>query len=435
MRSNCKWLVVGGGISGLAAAQCLQEHGREYTLLEQSPSFGGLTRTVKVDNFCFDYTGHFLHLSRYGSPAGVPYASLSNNDWQKIERRSYFLAAGRLITAPIQYHLGELPDDILKQCVDSYEGRPKAAMEKPTFRDFIVGGFGQVVADQFLIPQNEKTMAISLDRLSISAVKRFFPPPDEKRIRAGLVSHGTTPTEYNSTFWYPKQGGIELLVRGLGRGLKSVEVNEQIVAIDLDQRSVLTKAGHCFTWDFLLPSMPLKAICALSNDEELRRAADQLSHSATISFNFGVRGSLPKELKDAHWIYVPDRSIPFYRFGCYSNISGGMCTPGNSAIYVEAAVPGEDSDHTNIVGELQPKVIAALEQLGWVSSEDIVCSVTHVIRCAYVHHTPERELRIDRIRSRLGECGIYPIGRYGLWDYTGMEDSIESGLATVRGLL
>jgi protoporphyrinogen oxidase len=80
-------------------------------------------------------------------------------------------------------------------------------------------------------------------------------------------------------------------------------------------------------------------------------------------------------------------------------------------------------------------VVAALEQLGWVRSEDIVCSVTHVIRCAYVHHTPEREQLVDRIRSRLNECGIYPIGRYGLWDYTGMEDSIDSALSTVRSLL
>lgn len=435
MHSNRKWLVVGGGLSGLAAAQCLQEHGRDYMLLEQCPGLGGLTRTVQVANFCFDYTGHFLHLSRYKSPAGVPYANLNNDEWQQVERRSYFLAAGRLITAPIQYHLGELPDDILKQCVDSYEGRSKTATENATFRDFIVGGFGQVVADRFLIPQNEKTMAIALDRLSVSAVKRFFPPPDEKRIRAGFARQELATTEYNSTFWYPKLGGIELLVRGLSNGLTKDEVNEEVVMINLDQRSVLTKSGSCFAWDILLPSMPLKTICALTNDEELRQAADQLSHSTTISFNFGVRGSLPKELKDAHWIYVPDRSIPFYRFGCYSNISTGMCTPGNSAIYVEAAVPGEDVDRTDVVGELQPQVIAALVQLGWVRSEDIVCSVTHVIRCAYVHHTPERERLIGRIRSRLEECGIHPIGRYGLWDYTGMEDSIESALVTVRGLL
>lgn len=432
---DSKWVVLGGGISGLTAAKFLQAHDREYVLLEKSPCLGGLTRTTQVADFRFDYTGHFLHLSRYKSPSQIPYSNLDDNEWQTVERKSYFFVADRLIKAPIQYHLGELPKEICKECADSYEARPKGGGQNASFRDFIVSGFGQAVADRFLIPQNEKTMATSLGRLSINAVKRFFPPPDEKSIRAGLTGQEMRTAEYNKTFWYPRQGGIELLVRGLAHGLTRVATNEEVVRIDMDQRSVLTKAGHRFTWGYMLPSIPLKALCVMTNDKELLAAADQLTHSSSISFNFGVRGKLPGELKDAHWIYVPDRSIPFYRLGCYSNISSSMCSHGSSAIYVEVAVSGDDIDRIDIAGELQSRVILALEQLGWVRRVDIVCSVTHVIRCAYVHHTPEREQLVDHIRFRLNECGIYPIGRYGLWDYMGMEDSIESALSTARGLL
>lgn len=278
-------------------------------------------------------------------------------------------------------------------------------------------------------------MAVALDRLSLSAVKRFFPAPDEQRIRAGFVRQRPGAAEYNSTFWYPKLGGIDRLVRGLSTGLTEVVVNEEVTGLDVRRRELVTRAGRQYYWDLLLPSMPLKTLCALTNDSELQDAATRLSHSATISFNFGVRGLLPQELKDAHWIYVPDREIPFYRFGCYSNISEGICTPGNSAVYVEAAVPGEEIDGTDIVGPLQQRVVSALEQFGWIRSADILCSVTHVIRCAYVHHTPEREGVIDTIHSRLKQYGIYPIGRYGLWDYTGMEDSIVSAYATVKELL
>jgi protoporphyrinogen oxidase len=434
-KTSSEWLVAGAGISGLTAAKCLQANNRDYVLLERCPALGGLTRTTQVADFCFDYTGHFLHLGRYGSPSQIPYANLDDDDWHTVDRKSYFYAGDRLITAPIQYNLGELPEEIRDECAASYEARPRSNVEGGSFRDFIIGGFGQAVADRFLIPQNEKTMATPLGRLSISAVKRFFPPPDETRIRAGLAGQGERAAEYNSQFWYPKRGGIELLTRGLGHGLTSVATNEEIVSIELDRRSGVTKSGNRFTWEKMLPSMPLNDLCAMSDDEELRTAARQLSHSSTISFNFGIRGALPDKLKDAHWIYVPDRSIPFYRFGCYSNISSAMCSPGHSAVYVETGVPGDLIDRVDIIGDLQSKVVAALEQLGWVRSEDIVCAVTHVIRCAYVHHTPEREQLVDRIRSRLNECGIYPIGRYGLWDYTGMEDSIDSALSTVRSLL
>ncbi len=275
-------------------------------------------------------------------------------------------------------------------------------------------------------------MATPLGRLSIGAVKRFFPPPDEARIRAGLANTGERFAEYNTTFWYPKRGGIDDLTRGLARGLDSVATAEEISAIDLDRRAVRTSAGRSIEWERMFPSIPLKTLCTLTRDARLTQAAAKLSHSSTISFNFGVRGKLPSSLKDAHWVYVPDREIPFYRFGCYSNISSAMSSPGMSAVYVEVGVPGEEIDGVDIVSKTQQGVITALEALGWVRSEDIICAVTHVIRCAYVHHTPERDQLVEEILSRLNAFGIYPIGRYGLWDYVGMEDSISSALSTVE---
>jgi protoporphyrinogen oxidase len=427
-----KWLVAGGGISGLAAAQCLQANGRDYLLLERCPALGGLTRTTQVEDFCFDYTGHFLHLRRYPSPAQIPYANLNDDDWETVERKSYFFADGSLITAPIQYHLGELPDVLRAECEASYNARPRAEGDITGFREFIVSGFGQVVADRFLIPQNEKTMATSLSRLSMGAVKRFFPLPDEARIRAGFANTGERFAEYNTTFWYPKHGGIDALTRGLAHGLKSVAPNNEISGIDLARRTVTTSSGFTVEWEKMFPSIPLKTLCGLTNDPQLVTAAARLSHSSTISFNFGVRGKLPSALKDAHWVYVPDREIPFYRFGCYSNISPAMSSHGMSAVYVEVGVPGEEIDRVDIVGDTQKNVIAALEALGWLTSDDIICAVTHVIRCAYVHHTPERDEIVQKILSRLNSLGVHPIGRYGLWDYVGMEDSINSALTTVE---
>lgn len=430
-----KWLVAGGGISGLAAAQCLQANGRDYVLLERCPAVGGLTRTTQVEDFCFDYTGHFLHLRRYPSPAQVPYAHLNDADWATVDRKSYFYAGERLIEAPIQYHLGELPDGLRQDCEKSYDERPKASGDGTGFRDFIVSGFGQVVADRFLIPQNEKTMATPLSRLSIGAVKRFFPPPDEARIRAGFANTGERFAEYNTTFWYPKRGGIDVLTRGLAHGLTSVATTQEISRIDLNRRVATTSAGLSVEWEKMFPSIPLKMLCELTGDAQLAGAAAKLSHSSTISFNFGVRGKLPSVLKDAHWVYVPDRDIPFYRFGCYSNISSAMASHGLNAVYVEVGVPGEEIDKVDIVSKTQKDVIAALEKLGWVKSEDIICAVTHVIRCAYVHHTPERDQLVDEILERLNTFGIHPIGRYGLWDYVGMEDSISSALTTIEAQL
>jgi protoporphyrinogen oxidase len=110
----------------------------------------------------------------------------------------------------------------------------------------------------------------------------------------------------------------------------------------------------------------------------------------------------------------------------------GVCSRGSSAVYVEAAVAAGSIGRTDIVAALQPQVLTALEELRWIRREDVACLVTHVIDCAYVHHTPERERVMDEIRSRLAAHGVHLIGRYGLWDYISMEDSIESAVAAVQ---
>jgi len=432
-----KIVVLGAGISGLTAARAVTAHGHECVVVERCPTVGGLTRTVEVGDFCFDYTGHFLHLSRCGTPADIPYAGLTNEAWQQVTRRSFCFVAGKMITAPLQYNLGELPKEVLSPCVESYEARlAVASSQETTFRDYIVHGFGQYLADLFLIPQNEKTMAIGLDRLSISAVKRFFPPPDDALVRSGIRgdSESASRREYNSAFWYPKTGGIGQLVSGLAKTL-NVRTSQEITAIDLQKRTLRTMMGEIYEWDMLFSSIPLKSLCQCTNDPELIEAGRSLSHSSTVSFNIGLKGAPPKVFNDAHWVYVPDRTIPFYRVGSYSNISKGTCSQGHSGIYVEVGLASEELPRMELVRDLQPKVIAALEQLGWIDSGAISCVVINVIEHAYVHHTKNRQDVVDVIRARLQRSGIYSIGRYGQWDYTSMEDSMDSARQAVAEAL
>ena len=427
--------MIGGGIAGLTAARALQERGRNYVLLERCPTLGGLTRTVEVGEFCFDYTGHFLHLSRHSTPSDIPFAGLDNQNWIQVSRRSCCFVEGKFITAPIQYNLGELPASILAECVESYEKRPtNGYQQNASFRDYIVTGFGERLADLFLIPQNEKTMAISLDRLSNSAVRRFFPPPDEALVRKGICSASKDTLGYNAKFWYPKAGGIGHLVHGLSKGLKNCKVNQNVATVHLNAKTLVTTTGETHCWSALFSSMPLKKLCEITDDEELRAAASQLSHSSTISFNIGLRGSLPAEFQGVHWIYVPDREIPFYRVGFYSNIGNGCCAPGYSSLYVEVGLSPEDADRVDLVNNLQPDVLCWLGKLGWIRSRDVVCVVTHIMRYAYVHHTNNKERLVSLILERLRSHDIVPIGRYGLWDYTSMEDSMESARTAVLGV-
>lgn len=423
-------LVIGGGIAGCAAAKQLQTDGINYLLLEKNPELGGLTRSTTVGEAIFDYTGHFLHLARHDTPSLIPYANLKDTDWQRIHRKSLVYLNGQFIPAPFQYNLYYLPEGIRRQCIQDFRGRPNIENPK-TFREYLLAGFGTSICEYFLFPYNEKITKTDLDSLSVNSVKRFFPKPDPEVIERGYAVEGANlSTGYNSTFWYPKNFGIGRLAQGLASGLHQVRTNCSVEAIDINKRIVRTRWG-AFGFSKLLSSIPLKDLCERTNDETLRKLAGHLSHNMVLCINLLVRGSLTRLLDHAHWVYIPDRAIPFHRLGIYSNLRERIVPPGKTSLYVEVsarAVHRTPPDFSDIVD----RVFSALEELGWTSRKQVEVLSINWIPCAYVHFNHARQTVVSEIFRLLKERGIYPIGRYGCWDYISMEDTILSSIQAAR---
>lgn len=53
------YLILGAGISGLAAGQKLKEEGKNFLILEKNNSYGGLCDNFEIDGFRFDRFVHF----------------------------------------------------------------------------------------------------------------------------------------------------------------------------------------------------------------------------------------------------------------------------------------------------------------------------------------------------------------------------------------
>ena len=211
IRDKTDVLIAGAGIAGCAAAQFLQANGMDYLLVEKNVEPGGLTRSISIGEAHFDYTGHFMHLASCKSPAAIPFAHQNDEEWDLIKRKSFVFLEGEMIPAPFQYNLFYLSKGIKEECIRSFRSRPKHE-RVISFKEYLLSGFGQGMCDYFLFPYNKKMMDCPLDGLSVDAVKRFFPMPDEKRIEDGYAHEGANPdTGYNCYFWYPKRQGIGLL--------------------------------------------------------------------------------------------------------------------------------------------------------------------------------------------------------------------------------
>lgn len=365
----------------------------------------------------------------------MPLANLNDRDWERKDRRSFCYVEGEFVPAPLQYNLGRLPRRLRKACVESYEQRDAERVDQAaTFSEYLLAGFGKAMVELFLGPQNEKALAIKLDQLSADAGRRFFPVPDEQRIRRGIRGEGVPSAEYNSRYWYPKKGGIGRLAAGLARDVRRLRLAERVKNVDLNARSVESIAGRTSTFDILLSSLPLKNLCRMCSDAKIVDLSKALTHSSIINLNIGLRGSVEFPLRGVHWVYVPDRSIPFHRLGVYSNISSGLCPPDRSAMYVEVAAGGGADERSKAARCAPAAVMDALETLGWIDRSRVECILIHQIRCAYVHFGVDRDELVGEIRDRLQTHGIHVIGRYGQWDYTSMEDSIWSGIETAKSV-
>lgn len=430
MQTKTDVLIVGGGISGCAAAQQLQHRKRDYCLIEQNAAPGGLTRSIHLGNASFDYTGHFLHLAHWNTPEEIPFAKQQNIHWQRISRRAGVVIKDAMVPAPFQYNLAALPQPLAKKCYNDFQNRtPSESIT--SFSDYLFSGFGKSICELFLFPYNEKLLDIPLNQISTDNVKRFFPKPDATKIANGYENITTPATEYNSRFWYPKRNGIGLLAKGLADGLDHIKTSTPLLEWDMKKQTVTTPSGQ-ITYNQLISSLPLKYFAEKEVSGRLGKWANQLSHNSVLSLNLQYKTAVPQEFSNWHWLYFPSKSVPFYRLGIYSNLPQPATLPGYSSVYVETAFHSEKTKPA--LNTIIHQIIKYLDKKQWWPEQQLHEIAANWIPCAYVHFTPQRSKAVQLLNNAMQQHHVSLIGRYGLWDYISMEDSIISGIETAKSI-
>jgi protoporphyrinogen oxidase len=292
--------------------------------------------------------------------------------------------------------------------------------DRTSFRTWVETTFGPGVARHFMRPYNEKMWTVPLERLTCDWIG-YIPKPSEKAKK---------DVGYNQYFWYPREGGCGALTRALAREAAEageIEVGERVAAVHTGERWVETASGRRLMYRSLVSSIPLPVLVEIdaAAPADARAAAGRLEWVSVYNLNLGVA----KETRVGHWAYFAEPEYVFYRVGFYHTFSETMAPPGHSSYYVEVSY----SKHRPLSDDVDERIHDGLRRAGLLDDpSQIVARLPLKIAHAYGLQTPERRPAAAAIRAYLKDRSVEPVGRYGRWEYTAIEEALVEGRDAAR---
>jgi protoporphyrinogen oxidase len=407
-------VVLGGGWSGLVAAIRAKSLYPAADVVCVDRDFGGgLLRSELISGYLFDVGGsHVVFSGRRDVVEGI--LSLGG-EWVSRERASFVLLGGTFVPYPFENGIYVLPPEkraryglsLIRALTERRDERPK------NFGEWLLRTFGREVAEDYLIPYNEKIWKRPLDRISADWVYipgRLPLPSLEDFVRA-VAGIPTVGYREQAVFYYPRRGGIMKQWEAAYRRAEALGVRFlRMRVVEVKRVGGEFLVNGCLRADRVVSTLPLReAPRVFGLPEEAFKAAERLDYNSVVVVGVGLRREAPRR----HWVYVPDKRYPFHRYAWISNY-GEDTPPGRSALVAEVTVPpGREVD----LEGLKQEVVQGLAEIGELREEDVDVLAAWFHGYGYPVYTLTHSSDVATLERCLRELGVVPFGRWGGWQY------------------
>lgn len=308
-----KYLILGAGPAGLSFANRLKQEGEDsFLVLEKEKEAGGLCRSTEVDGAPLDIGGgHFLDVRRPKVDAFL-FDFMPEEEWDKYERDSRISFDGGYINHPFEANIWQMKPERQQEYLDSIaEAGCNNGEEMPEeFVDWIYWKLGKKIAEEYMLPYNEKMFGNNLNILGTYWLDKL-PNVSYKETKLSCenkCAYGDQPG--HAQFYYPKKFGYGELWLRMQKEIKdNIVLHTAVRKLDMDKNTVTCEDGTVYEAEYIITTIPwmeLEQINGLPDD--IKESIKRLKYSSTqIEY-------CPDNLNtEAHWLYYPERDLPYHR--------------------------------------------------------------------------------------------------------------------------
>ena len=327
--------IIGGGISGLAAAHRLLELNPsspwQITLLEASPRLGGTIQTEDREGFLLE-RGPDSFISE--KPEAVALAKRLGLESRLIEtnaehRRSFIVRNGRLRPVPEGFQLLApsriwpfVTTDIfgvagkLRMAADLFLPRKEVnGTNDESLASFVRRRLGREALERMAQPMVGGIYTADPETLSLRAtLPRFLEMEREHRsVILAMMRHtekksGTSGARYSLFLSFDR--GMEVLVKALANAIArcDIRLNTRVVAVERDRGwKIKTEIGDPIEADAVCLALPAYVASRLlaNVNEQLAAQLNQIKYASTATVNFAYRRDAVRHPLDGFGFVVP----------------------------------------------------------------------------------------------------------------------------------
>lgn len=445
-------VIVGGGPSGLAAAQEAVGRGAKVVVLERLDRVGGLSRTTSFEGSRFDVGPHRFFTKN--QEVQSLFVKTAGEDLLSVPRHTRIFYNNTYFNYPLTplnalMGVGIAPSlSILSSYAAARAANAFGTSRIESLEDWVVDKFGRRLFEMFFKTYTEKVWGIPCTQISAEWASQ--------RIKALSLTTALADAVFKpkksvartliDEFIYPQLGAGQLyekMAAGIQQAGSPVVTSALARRIRWDHtvvRAVEVDDGHAGRHEvegrYFLVSAPLTEMVEMmhpSAPPDVLSACRALRYRNHVGVNLIVEGhSFPD-----NWIYVHSKEVGMARIANYANFSPAMSSrPGISPLTVEYFCFSEDEVWCASDDGLIQRAKRELAQMNILRPDQVLNGFVvrsdkayPVIEIGYERHIATIKAWLDRFENLL------PIGRSGMFKYNNQDHAMATGLLAARTAL